>query len=74
MKSSSAARLIEVFTILPKELFRVNKGPSVTLRAFTAKPKGKLDVLTANGMVLPKALDRNNYIGEDFDSRNPRYS
>lgn len=56
-------RLLNVFKTIPKELFRVNKGRTVTLRAFPVKPKGKFDLITVNGMVMPKALDPRTYTG-----------
>lgn len=68
MKLPRAVGLIKTFTTVPKELFRVNKGLDVALRAFTKLPKGKYDLLTVNGMVLPKALDPDTYAGNDSAS------
>ncbi|KAK4695070.1 hypothetical protein P7C71_g2606, partial [Lecanoromycetidae sp. Uapishka_2] len=62
MKPQNANRLIATFTTTPKELFRMNKGTSVALRAFPTKPKGKYDLLTVAGKVIPKALDPLTYI------------
>lgn len=58
------AKLINTFKTVPKELFRVNNGPSISLRALPTKPKGSYDLLTEAGKVKPKALDRNTYAGE----------
>ncbi len=56
--------MINTFKILPKELFRVNNGPSISLRALPTKPQGSYDLLTEAGKVKPKALDPKSYAGE----------
>lgn len=65
MKLPLAPRLIATSTTTPKELFRVNKGVFIAFRAFPTKPKGKYDLLTSAGKVLPKALDAQTYAGEE---------
>ncbi|KAL6717711.1 hypothetical protein ACLMJK_005626 [Lecanora helva] len=57
MRSAGATQLLDTFKVLPEELFRVNKGHEVALRAFITRPKRKFDLLTEDGMVLPKALN-----------------
>ncbi|KAL8909114.1 MAG: hypothetical protein Q9171_005180 [Xanthocarpia ochracea] len=56
-------KFINVFKTLPKELFRVNNGPSIRLRAFPKKkkPTGAYDLLTEGGKVKPRGLDPNSY-------------
>ncbi|KAI9808742.1 MAG: hypothetical protein M1825_003894, partial [Sarcosagium campestre] len=55
------AKFINTFRTLPKELFRVNYGPSIRLRAWSFRPKGSYDLVTEAGMVKPKALDQDSY-------------
>ena len=57
-------KLINTFKTLPKELFRLNNGPSIRLRAWPTKPTGSYDLLTEAGKVKPKALNPNSYVGE----------
>lgn len=57
------SRLIKTFTAVPKELFRVNNGTSVTLRDRNVKKVGSYDLLTEGGKVKPKALDPKSYAG-----------
>ena len=64
MKPSQVSELIGMFKVVPKELFRVNRGTDVSLRAIVTRPKRKFDLLTVNGIVVPKALDPKTYIGE----------
>ncbi|KAL8921734.1 MAG: hypothetical protein Q9172_003851 [Xanthocarpia lactea] len=62
---------INVFKTLAKELFRVNNGPSIRLRASPNKPKGAYDLLTEGGKVKPKALDPNSYAAPNGASMRP---
>lgn len=57
------SKYIQRFSVIPKELFRVNNGPSVALRDRTVKKTGSYDLLTEAGKVKPKALDANTYAG-----------
>ncbi|KAG7288366.1 hypothetical protein NEMBOFW57_007897 [Staphylotrichum longicolle] len=62
--------LISIFNKFPKELFRVNNGPSVRLR--TQRPhKYQHDVVPHNGLVLPKALDPASYSAPNGASMRP---
>ncbi|KAI1954226.1 hypothetical protein LOZ57_000576 [Ophidiomyces ophidiicola] len=56
-------RFIQAFATVPRELFRLNNGPAVRLRARPGptRPQGVFDLLTHNGMVLPKALSPETY-------------
>lgn len=64
MASSKAmSGLIDTSRIVPKVLFRLNKGTSISLRDRTVKPRGLYDLTTENGMVKPKALDPQSYRG-----------
>ena len=58
-----APNLISVFREFPKELFRVNNGLQVRLRAWT--PQRRIyDIFVVNGVVQPKALDQETYRGQ----------
>ena len=57
------SRYIQRFNAFPKELFRVNNGPSIALRDRTVKKTATYDLLTEAGKVKPKALDPNTYRG-----------
>ena len=61
------SKYIKVFTAFPRELFRVNNGGTIHLRAFAGphKPEGgkSFDVLTEAGKVKPKALNPDTYDG-----------
>ncbi|WEW59977.1 hypothetical protein PRK78_005459 [Emydomyces testavorans] len=52
-------RFIQAFTRIPKELFRLNNGKEIRLRAHPGprRPWGLFDLLTEAGKVKPKALD-----------------
>lgn len=56
------------YTITPKELFRLNNGPVVRLRAYPGprRPPGLFDLLTYQGKVKPKALNPSTYEGENL--------
>lgn len=66
-------RFIQSFTRVPKELFRLNAGTSIRLRAWPGpvRPQGKFDLLTTKGKVLPKALDPLSY--ECKESRDSKW-
>ncbi|KAJ5238276.1 hypothetical protein N7468_002895 [Penicillium chermesinum] len=59
----STNRFIQSFTHVPKELFRLNTGAAVRLRAQPGpvRPQRSFDLLTAAGKVQPKALDPASY-------------
>ena len=59
----STHRFIQSFTRIPKELFRLNTGKGVRLRAQPGpvRPKGRFDILTVAGKVQPKVLDPASY-------------
>ena len=57
------SKYIQRFTVIPKELFRINNGPSVALRDRTVKKTGSYDLLTEAGKVKPRALNPNTYTG-----------
>jgi hypothetical protein len=59
----SRPNLIAVFNRFPKELFRVNNGPSVNLR-IQAPHRRAFDVVPENGLILPKALKPDHYRGQ----------
>lgn len=61
-KMSASRNLISVFREFPKELFRVNDGFQVKLRAWTPQRR-VYDIHVENGLVLPKALNGSTYIG-----------
>ncbi|KGO74333.1 hypothetical protein PITC_008570 [Penicillium italicum] len=56
-------RFIQSFTQIPKDIFRVNSGISIRLRAWPGprRPHGVFDLLTSGGKVQPKALDPASY-------------
>ena len=56
-------RFIQSFTQIPKDIFRVNSGISIRLRAWPGptRPHGMFDLLTTAGKVQPKALDPASY-------------
>ncbi|KAL9099500.1 MAG: hypothetical protein Q9163_005005 [Psora crenata] len=68
------SRLIKTFTAVPKELFRVNNGTSVTLRDRNIKKVGSYDLLTEGGKVKPKALDPKSYAAPNGASLRPNTS
>lgn len=50
------AKYINRFTTVPKELFRLNNGPAISLRDRTVKKTGSYDILSEAGQVKPKAI------------------
>ncbi|RSM03313.1 hypothetical protein CEP52_007461 [Fusarium oligoseptatum] len=66
----SVSNLISVFRKFPKELFRVNNGPQVKLRVLQPK-RHVYDIVTENGLALPKALDPSSYIAPNGASMRP---
>lgn len=56
-------KFIQSFNKIPKELFRLNHGPFIRLRAHPApvRPQGKFDLLTEAGMVRPLAHNPASY-------------
>jgi hypothetical protein len=62
------SKFIQSYTITPKELFRLNNGPVVRLRAYPGprRPPGLFDLLTYQGKVKPKALTPSTYEGENL--------
>lgn len=59
---SASRNLLSVFREFPKELFRVNDGFQVKLRAWTPQRR-VYDIYVENGLVIPKALNESTYIG-----------
>lgn len=59
----SINRFIKSFTHMPKEIFRLNTGRAVRLRAHPApvRPPGLFDLLTVDGKVRPLALNPATY-------------
>jgi hypothetical protein len=59
----SINRFIKSFTYMPKEIFRLNNGRTVRLRAHPApiRPHGLFDLLTVDGKVRPLALNPAKY-------------
>lgn len=60
------SKFIQSYSITPKEIFRLNNGPIVRLRAYPGprRPPGLFDLLTYAGKVKPKALSATTYKGE----------
>ncbi|KAL4799668.1 hypothetical protein BDV19DRAFT_234378 [Aspergillus venezuelensis] len=56
-------KFIKSYTVTPKEIFRINNGLLVRLRAHPGlyRPKGVFDLLTYAGKVQPKALNAATY-------------
>lgn len=59
------SKYIRSFAVVPKELFRVNNGPSIHLRDRSLKKTGSYDLLTKARKVKSKALDPTTYSGSD---------
>jgi hypothetical protein len=59
------SKYTKAFTTFPKELFRLNNGPKIRLRAFPGplRPDRSFDLLTEAGKVKPKALSPETYDG-----------
>lgn len=58
------SKLIKTFTTVPLELFRLNNGMTVKIRARAGpllNPQAKHDIATEAGLVKPKALDPSTY-------------
>ncbi|KAH7327742.1 hypothetical protein B0I35DRAFT_415630 [Stachybotrys elegans] len=64
------ANLIAVFRQTPKELFRVNNGWQVSLRAWSPSRR-VYDIVPENGLVKPKALDLASYKAPNGASMRP---
>lgn len=62
--------LLSVFTRFPKELFRVNNGRHVELRARTPA-RCIYDITLSNGRAEPKALDPTTYAAPNGASMRP---
>ncbi|KAJ5360721.1 hypothetical protein N7517_009912 [Penicillium concentricum] len=60
---SKHRRFIQSFLRIPMDMFRVNSGTSIRLRAWPAprRPHGMFDLLTTAGKVQTKALDPASY-------------
>ncbi|RMZ85071.1 hypothetical protein DV738_g364, partial [Chaetothyriales sp. CBS 135597] len=50
------AKYINRFSVVPKELFRLGNGPTVSLRDRAVKKVGSYDILSETGKVKPKAI------------------
>ena len=64
MWTPRAAGFIASFKVMPLEIFRVNKGPSIFLREWATFPPQRstiFDIHTYEGKVLPKALNNATY-------------
>ncbi|KAJ5470065.1 hypothetical protein N7530_007422 [Penicillium desertorum] len=66
-------RFIQSFTQVPKDMFRVNSGISIRLRAWPGptRPHGVFDLLTTAGKVQSKALDPATYYFPNGASMRP---
>ena len=60
------SKYIKAYTKIPKELFRLNNGPKIRLRAYPSpfRPARSFDILTEGGAVKPKALNPETYDGK----------
>ncbi|KMP05330.1 hypothetical protein DIZ76_015650 [Coccidioides immitis] len=67
------SKFIQSYTTIPKELFRLNNGPAVRLRAYPGpqRPTGLFDLLTYSGNVRPKALSPTTYMAPNGASMRP---
>jgi len=65
------SKYIQKFSTVPKELFRLNNGPSVSLRDRALKRTGSYDLLTEAGKVKPKALSPATYAAPNGASMRP---
>lgn len=72
----SYRKFIQSFTKVPKDLFRLNNGPAIRLRAQPGpvRPKRSFDLLTMAGKVQPKALDPDTYEWPNGASMRPNSS
>ncbi|KIX05840.1 uncharacterized protein Z518_03813 [Rhinocladiella mackenziei CBS 650.93] len=50
------SKYINRFTMIPKELFRLSNGSTLSLCGRTMKTTGSYDILTEGGKVKPKAI------------------
>ncbi|KAG7115895.1 hypothetical protein HYQ46_007330 [Verticillium longisporum] len=66
----STPSLVSVFKRFPKELFRVNNGYAVKVRAWSPSRR-TYDIVVENGVVQPKALEPSNYIAPNGASMRP---
>ena len=55
---------IRAFQVVPKELFRLNNGPTIALRERTTLRTRSYDLLTEANKVKPKALNPSTYSGK----------
>ncbi|PLB47327.1 hypothetical protein P170DRAFT_511951 [Aspergillus steynii IBT 23096] len=67
------SNFVKSYTTIPKELFRINNGPVVRLRAYPGprRPPGLFDLLTYAGKVKPKALSPTTYKAPNGASMRP---
>jgi hypothetical protein len=65
-----SSTFINIFKVIPKELFRLNYGCNVALREWTPNGKRCYDILTEAGMVKPKALNAATYRGASTKGSN----
>ncbi|KAG6122916.1 hypothetical protein E4U13_000873 [Claviceps humidiphila] len=63
--------LIAVFRKFPKEIHRVNNGPSVTLRAWSPYRRSYNIVTKQHGLVEAKALNPSTYVAPNGASMGP---
>ncbi|KAI9679894.1 MAG: hypothetical protein M1817_004909 [Caeruleum heppii] len=68
---SSSSKFINAFKIIPKELFRLNNGPSIALREYSPQRNRSYDLLTEAGKVKPKALQPSSYAAPNGASMRP---
>ncbi|RNJ56495.1 hypothetical protein D7B24_007215 [Verticillium nonalfalfae] len=66
----STPSLVSVFKRFPKELFRVNNGSAVKVRAWSPKRR-TYDIVVENGVVRPKALEPSSYVAPNGASMRP---
>ncbi|OAR02491.1 hypothetical protein LLEC1_08018 [Akanthomyces lecanii] len=64
------SRLLGVFKVLPKELFRVNNGYAVKLRPWSPG-RHAFDIHVCNGLVQAKALSKDTYRAPNGASLRP---
>ncbi|KAL9106401.1 MAG: hypothetical protein Q9187_008565 [Circinaria calcarea] len=65
------SKYIKIFTVIPKELFRLNSGASIALRDRSVKRIGSYDLVTESGKVKPKALEPATYRAPNGASMRP---
>ena len=62
-RGAMSSGLVAVFRSIPKELFRVNNGYQIQLRAWSLERR-TFDIIVQEGRVQPKALQPSTYEGE----------